>query len=238
MKTKAMTTTNPLETKKNCGILLINKPTGVTSFSLIPRLRRLFNQKKIGHAGTLDPLATGVMIYLIGKDYTRQADTFLQETKEYEAIVRLGEERDSYDIDGQITATSDIVPEMDQIESVVKSFNGEIDQIPPMFSAKKVKGKKLYELARQGKEVERKPKRVSMKTEILGYNYPQLHIRVTCSSGTYVRSIAHEIGELLGCYGCIEMLKRTKSGNFHLSECVELEQVEKTEDLDTILRKK
>ncbi|MCH9620869.1 MAG: tRNA pseudouridine synthase B [Chlamydiia bacterium] len=222
---------------KNHGILLINKPTGRTSFSLIPKLRYLFKEKKIGHGGTLDPLATGVMVYLIGKQYTKQANSFLDDYKEYVATILLGEERDSYDIDGEITKTSAIEPKLEEIEEAIKSFNGEISQIPPMFSAKKVNGKKLYELARAGKEIIRQPKTVHMNTEILSYDYPRLQIKVNCSSGTYIRSIAHDLGEMLGCFGCIEILQRTKSGNFCLNDCINLEDVEKADDLKSLLIK-
>ena len=201
------------------GILLIDKEPGRTSFSLIPKLRKIFNQKKIGHGGTLDPLATGVMVYLIGKKYTKTADTYLLHDKEYEATIRLGEERDSYDIDGEITHTSDYIPTLEEIENALPSFNGEIDQIPPMFSAKKVGGKKLYELARKGEEITRKAKRVTMEVTLLSYDYPQLKIHVRCSSGTYIRSIAHDIGEILGCFGCIEKLQRTRSGAHSVDAC-------------------
>jgi tRNA pseudouridine55 synthase len=218
-------TEKPLPRTKQQGILLINKPFGVTSFSLIPKLRYLCNEKTIGHGGTLDPLATGVMVYLIGRNYTKTADSFLLDDKEYEATILLGEERDSYDVDGTITHTSDKVPLLSEISDAMAAFNGVVDQIPPMFSAKKVNGKKLYELARKGQEIERLPKRVHMKTTIINYNYPHLEISVTCSSGTYIRSIAHDLGQLLGCYGCIKALKRTRSGPYLLENCHQMEDL-------------
>ncbi|MCH9617391.1 MAG: tRNA pseudouridine synthase B [Chlamydiia bacterium] len=229
--------TNATCAEKLQGILLVNKEKGRTSFSLIPKLRSIFNEKKIGHGGTLDPLATGVMVYLVGKKYTKTADTYLLQDKEYEAVVRLGEERDSYDIDGTITATSDIIPSLEEIEQAIPSFNGVIDQIPPMFSAKKVNGKKLYELARNGEEIVRKPKRVTMQTEILSYHYPKLKIKVTCSSGTYIRSIAHDLGQVLKCYGCIEELKRTRSGIHTLENCFSEEDLDKIRPLSSLLKK-
>lgn len=219
------------------GILLIDKEEGRTSFSLIPKLRKIFNIKKIGHGGTLDPLATGVMVYLVGKNYTKTADTYLLQDKEYIATIRLGEERDSYDIDGVITNTSKYEPSLEEIEKALPSFNGEIDQIPPMFSAKKVQGKKLYELAREGKEIVRKAKRVTMQTVLLSYQYPQLKIQVTCSSGTYIRSIAHDLGEILGCFGCIEKLQRTRSGNHRLENCFTEKDLDNLRPLSKLLQK-
>ena len=231
-----MNTQETLATQvKKHGILLIDKPEGRSSFSLIPKLRWLFKEKKIGHGGTLDPLATGVMVYLIGKPYTKMANSFLEDSKEYEATILLGEEHDSYDIDGEIVGTSDIEPELEAIEEAIKSFNGDIDQIPPMFSAKKVNGKKLYELARKGIEIERRSKRVQMETEIVSYEYPRLKIKVKCSSGTYIRCIAHDLGEILGCYGCIEQLKRTQSGRFLLENCFKLDDLEENSDLASYL---
>jgi tRNA pseudouridine55 synthase len=229
--------TNATCDEKLQGILLVNKEQGRTSFSLIPKLRSIFNEKKIGHGGTLDPLATGVMVYLVGKKYTKTADTYLLQDKEYEAVVRLGEERDSYDIDGVITHTSDTIPSLEEIQRAIKSFNGVIDQIPPMFSAKKVNGKKLYELARKGEEIVRKPKRVTMQTEILSYNYPALEIKVTCSSGTYIRSIAHDLGEMLKCYGCIEKLTRTRSGIHTLNNCFSEKDLDEIRPLSSLLKK-
>ena len=231
-------TTLLFETKteqKHTGILLIDKPEGITSFFLIPRFRRLFNEKKIGHGGTLDPLATGVMVYLIGRDYTKTADTYLLHNKEYQATILLGEERDSYDVDGSIVATSNIVPTLADIEREIKGFCGKVEQIPPMYSAKKINGKKLYELAREGKEVVRAPKLVEMQTTVLAYNYPYLDISVRCSSGTYIRSIAHDLGILLGCYGCIKSLRRMSSGNFSINQCHSLDALKDTELLKDLL---
>lgn len=211
-------TDTPLTTLRE-GILLIDKPKGVTSFSLIPKFRYLFNEKKIGHGGTLDPLATGLMIYLVGRKYTKTADTYLLHTKEYTATILLGEERDSYDTDGQIINTSDTVPTLTEVEEAIKAFNGEVEQVPPMFSAKKVKGKKLYELARKGIEIERKSKICTMETELLSYDYPRVKVRVKCSSGTYIRSIAHDLGLMLSSFGCIEELRRIASGGFTIDQC-------------------
>ena len=208
----------------NEGIVLINKPKGRTSFSLVSALRRATGIKKIGHAGTLDPFATGVMVMLVGKNFTRQSDQFLCQDKEYRAKALLGVDTDSYDCDGTITATSSHVPSLADVEVALTQFQGTIKQIPPMFSAKKVQGKKLYELARSGVEIEREPVEITLHTELVSYNYPHLEFKVTCSKGTYIRSIAFDLGKLLGCGAHLIELTRTRSGSFHLSECVDLEK--------------
>lgn len=203
------------------GILLVNKPEGKTSFSIVSALRRRLNVKKIGHAGTLDPFATGVMVMLVGKEYTKQSDTFLQQDKEYEARLQLGVTTDSYDRDGVIIKENGYIPTPEEVEEVIASFNGEMEQIPPMFSAKKVAGKKLYELARQGKEIARLPIKIQIETELLAYQYPYIDIRVRCSKGTYIRSVAHDIGVQLGCGAHLTALIRTRSGPYHVSDCID-----------------
>lgn len=205
----------------NEGILPVNKPQGKTSFSLIRSLRRLTGIKKIGHAGTLDPFATGVMVILVGKNYTRYCDTFLMCDKEYIGQVHLGVTTDTYDCDGKVVARSKKIPSLAEVEEIVRHFQGQIEQVPPMFSAKKVKGKKLYELAREGIEIERTPATIHVETTILDYNYPLLSLRITCSKGTYIRSIAHEIGEMLGCGAHLSQLQRTRSGSFTLTDCMD-----------------
>lgn len=212
-------TLNPL--KAPSGILLVDKPKGKTSFSLVAMLRRIYGVKKIGHAGTLDPFATGVMVLLVGKNYTKLSDQFLGQDKEYEALLHLGTVTDTYDCEGQVVRTSDKVPTLQEIASVVEKFQGEILQVPPMFSAKKVGGKKLYELARKGISIEREAKKVSVQIQILHYEYPDLSIRVACSKGTYIRSLAYEMGEDLACGAHLTELKRTRSGSFHLKDCVD-----------------
>ncbi len=203
------------------GILLVNKPQGSTSFSLIRRLRQLTGIKKIGHAGTLDPFATGVMVLLIGSKFTRLSDKLLSEDKEYIAEVCLGVSTDTYDCDGKVVARSKKKPKEEEIDKMIAHFQGEIDQTPPMYSAKKVKGKKLYELAREGKTIDRKPARVRVKTEKINYQYPLLILHVACSKGTYIRSIAHELGVMLGCGAHLSKLQRTRSGPFNLADCIE-----------------
>ncbi len=208
------------------GILLINKPKGKTSFSLVRELRKLLNVKKIGHAGTLDPFATGVMVMLIGRDYTRLSDRFLLSDKEYVAQVHLGIVTDTYDCEGQILSRSEKVPSIEDIQQALTFFQGEIEQIPPMFSAKKKQGKKLYELARQGIEIEREPVKINVQTELLSFTYPYLELRVKCSKGTYIRSLAYDLGQKLGCGAHLSNLTRTRSGNFLLENCIDGTQLQ------------
>ncbi len=220
------------------GILLINKPKGKTSFSLVAALRRRLGVKKIGHAGTLDPFATGVMVMLVGRNYTRLSDQFLSKDKEYVAQVLLGISTDTYDCEGKIRIQSDLQPDLKKIQEILSYFQGEIEQIPPMYSAKKWQGKKLYQLARQGKEVERVPAKVHIETRLIDYHYPYLELQIKCSKGTYIRSLAHDIGEKLGCGAHLINLKRTRSGHFHLNECIDGELLENLQiDLKTKLLK-
>jgi tRNA pseudouridine55 synthase len=214
------------------GILLINKPKGKTSFSLVRDLRKRLGVKKIGHAGTLDPFATGVMVMLIGRNYTKLSDQFLLGDKEYIAEARLGIVTDSYDCDGQIVSQSDDIPSLEQIQQVLSFFQGEIEQIPPMYSAKKLQGKKLYELARQGLEVERKPAMITLRTEFITYEYPYLTFRVQCSKGTYIRSIAYDLGMKLGCGAHLSNLIRTRSGTFCLEDCLNGEDIYTSMELE------
>lgn len=203
------------------GILLVNKPKNKTSFSLVGALRRLLKVKKIGHAGTLDPFATGVMVLLVGKQYTKLSDKFLAADKEYLATVHLGIETDSYDCDGKLIAENPSIPSEEELNKALEKFQGEVEQTPPMFSAKKIKGKKLYELARQGISIERQPVKVHLTTKLLHYDYPFVELEVKCSKGTYIRSIAHDLGKLLGCGAHLSALQRTRSGAFHLKDCID-----------------
>jgi tRNA pseudouridine55 synthase len=206
------------------GIVLIDKPSGKTSFYLVSFLRKLTQVKKIGHAGTLDPLATGVMVLLVGKKYTKLSNQFLNHDKSYHVKIQLGATSDSYDADGQITKVENSsIPSLADITSALKSFQGEIEQRPPMYSAKKVGGKKLYELARQGVQIERKLQQVNVSTLLKSYTYPYLELAIDCSKGTYIRSIAHDLGQKLGCGGFVVNLIRTRSGPFTLEQCLSLE---------------
>lgn len=213
--------TSKLFSKEN--LILLDKPKGITSFGLVSALRKVTKIQKIGHAGTLDPFAKGVMILLVGKNYTCLSSSFLNQDKEYLAKVHLGITTDTYDCDGQITRQEFKIPSLEEIEEKISSFQGEIFQKPPMFSAKKQGGKKLYELARKGIEVERENVKIILKTQILKYDYPYLDLQIECSKGTYVRSIAHDLGILLETGAHLSELTRTRSGVFHLSDCLSLD---------------
>lgn len=208
------------------GILLVNKPSGITSFGVVARLRRITGVKKIGHAGTLDPFATGLLIILVGKNYTRKSALFMGKDKTYRARVRLGISTDTYDIDGTLVSTSEKIPSPDEIADALAKQQGERLQTPPMYSAKKVGGKKLYELARQGITIERAPSPIELTTTLENYTYPYLDLHVACSKGTYIRSIAHEVGESTGTGAHLESLERTSSGEFTLEESHTLEELE------------
>lgn len=202
------------------GILLVDKQPGSTSFHIVSLLRKLTRIQKIGHAGTLDPFAKGVMVMLIGSEYTKKSDQFLNCDKQYKATLHLGITTDTYDIDGQVMETNGLVPTLTQIEQALVQFQGEVLQIPPMFSAKKIEGKKLYELARKGIEIERAPRKVKVNIQLLRYDYPKLEILVDCSKGTYIRSLAYDIGNVLKTGAHLSSLIRTKSGSFSLDACV------------------
>lgn len=206
---------------KQEGILLVDKERGRTAFYLVKVLRKLTGIRKIGHAGILDPFATGVMVMLIGRSYTKLSDRFIGHDKEYEAIVKLGEATDTFDCDGTITSECSEIPSHEAIQEALMKFQGHIEQIPPMFSAKKVQGQKLYKLARQGLEIERKPIQIRVNTQLLEYAYPFLKLRIDCSKGTYIRSIAHDLGEVLGVGAHLTSLTRTRSGSFKLKDCID-----------------
>lgn len=203
------------------GVLLVDKPRGKTSFSLVNALRRLLHVKKIGHAGTLDPFATGLMVMLIGKKYTKMSNDFLCNDKEYVATLHLGIATDSYDCDGVVMSTSPVIPSLDEVNQAISQFQGEIMQTPPMFSAKKIGGKKLCDLARKGVTIERTAVPVRVETTVLAYEYPHLNIQVSCSKGTYIRSIAHDLGNILQCGAHLSALQRTRSGKFSLDNAID-----------------
>ena len=203
------------------GILPVNKERGRTAFYLVKVLRKITGIKKIGHAGILDPFATGVMIMLLGRPYTKIADTFIHQSKEYLATVKLGASTTTYDCDGEVIATSDRVPSIEEIKEAVKQFQGSILQIPPMYSAKKIKGQKLYVLARQGIEITRKPIQVQLEIKILDYSYPELTLKVKCSKGTYIRTLAYDLGQALETEAHLVELTRTRSGPFELKDCID-----------------
>ena len=211
------------------GILLVDKEVGSTSFRLVSILRKRTKIQKIGHCGTLDPFATGVMVMLVGRDYTRRSDEFLSSDKSYKATLQLGTTTDSFDLEGAITSQSDLIPTFEEVEKAIASFQGEISQVPPMYSAKKIGGKKLYDLARKGITVEREAVKVQLEVKLVQYNYPKLEIEVSCSKGTYIRSLAHDIGQLLKCGAHLIQLTRTRSGSFNLDQCISQEDLQNPE---------
>jgi len=206
------------------GILLIDKPCDQTSFSAVAAIRKETLQKKIGHTGTLDPFATGLLVLLLGRSWTKKAPLFLHHDKEYEAIFCLGKATDTYDCDGKVTHQSDFEPSSQDINKVLLFFQGTYVQTPPMFSAKKIDGTRLYELARKGIQVERKTGEVTIETTLLNYTYPYLSLRIKGSKGTYVRSIAQDLGEKLGCFAYVSSLRRTQSGPFRLQDSLPLNE--------------
>ena len=217
------------------GVLNIYKEKGYTSHDVVARLTRIVGQKKIGHTGTLDPEAEGVLPVCLGKA-TKLCDLLTDKDKTYEAVLLLGISTDTQDTTGKILEeknTADLREEA--VREVVLSFEGEYDQIPPMFSALKVGGKKLYELARDGKEVERKPRHVQIyRIRILQIDLPRVRMEVTCSKGTYIRTLCHDIGEKLGCGGCMESLLRTRVERFGVAESLRISEVEQLMDEGTL----
>ena len=209
------------------GVLNIYKEKGYTSNDVVACLRRIVGQKKIGHTGTLDPDAEGVLPVCLGRA-TKLCDMLTDRNKTYEAVLLLGKTTDTQDISGTVLKECDTsgISDGEAAEHIYR-FVGEYDQIPPMYSALKVNGKKLYELAREGKTVERKSRRVHVfQIRILEMKLPRIRMEVECSKGTYIRTLCHDIGESLGAGGCMESLKRTRSGRFVLEDSVKLAQVE------------
>ncbi len=208
------------------GILIVDKPQGFTSHDVVDFIRKKFGFKKVGHAGTLDPMATGLLVILIGK-YTKASNTFLNEDKEYDATLVLGATSDTGDAWGNIRPcpNSGKILRPD-IENVFNKFLGPIDQVPPSYSAKKFKGKKLYELARIGIELKLEPRRIFINSlQILNINIPEVSFKIICSKGTYVRQLCADIGASLGCGAYLSRLRRTRSGNFGIKNAVSVEEL-------------
>lgn len=210
------------------GILPVDKPQGWTSHDVVARLRRLTGVRRIGHAGTLDPMATGVLLLCLGRA-TRVVSFLADAEKEYRFRVRLGVSTDTCDAEGQVVARSDAIPDdLDAVRRAVARFEGEIEQVPPMFSALKVGGRKLYDLARRGEVVERAARRVHIRQiEVERLCGADLDLRVVCSKGTYVRSLADDLGRALGCGGHVTALRRTRVGEVRVEGCEAMEGVEK-----------
>ncbi|HEY8888828.1 MAG TPA: tRNA pseudouridine(55) synthase TruB [Clostridium sp.] len=207
------------------GILNVFKPTGITSFDVVRTIRKISNVKKVGHAGTLDPEASGVLPVCIGRA-TKAIDYIMGDFKIYEAELKLGVTTDTYDREGKILRECEVNASFDEITSVINSFIGEIKQIPPMYSALKVNGKKLYELARAGIEIEREARPIVIyDIDILNIKIPYVKFRVKCSKGTYIRSLCYDIGEILKCGGMMWNLQRTATGQFHIEDSINIEDL-------------
>ena len=205
------------------GIIIIDKPEGWTSQDVAAKLRGVFHERRVGHGGTLDPMATGVLPIFIGRA-TRAVEFFESAEKEYVAGLRLGLETNTQDTTGETLAEQPVSVTREQVEEVLKRFLGPQQQLPPMYSAVKIGGKKLYELARQGKTVERKPRNIEiLELELLEGSGADYVIRVRCSKGTYIRTLCHDIGQALGCGGCMSSLRRTGAGCYGIEQAVTME---------------
>ncbi len=217
------------------GLLIVDKEPGMTSHDVVDFVRRHFGIKKVGHAGTLDPNATGVLVILLGK-YTKMSNKYLAEDKEYVAEIKLGEKTDSGDVTGNVVEKKDVLCSIDEIKEAVNSFVGEIEQVPPMVSAKRVNGKRLYELAREGRTIERKPIKIKInKIDFLSADLPKIKLKVSCTKGTYIRQLAEDIGEKLGSGAHLAALRRTKSGSHSLEDAVPFSTL-KTMDRNELMR--
>jgi tRNA pseudouridine55 synthase len=207
------------------GILNIDKPPHLTSHDVVNHIRRLSGIRRVGHAGTLDPLATGVLLLCLGPA-TRFIEYLVGHQKRYLATVRLGQETTTYDSEGPVVAERPVNLTVAEIEAALTHFQGKISQLPPMYSAVKKQGQPLYKLARQGVETERPSRQVTIDNiEILQWQPPALYLDISCSAGTYIRSIAHDLGQLLGCGGHISALRRTAVGDFDLATAVPLAEL-------------
>ena len=218
------------------GIVIVDKPQDWTSQDVTARLRRVFNTRRIGHGGTLDPMATGVLPVFVGRA-TRGVEFFEHAEKTYETVLRLGLTTDTEDISGTVLEERDAFVTGEQLEAALEKFRGEIMQIPPMYSALKVGGQKLVDLARKGKEVERQPRPITIhELTLLGMEADGIHLRVRCSKGTYIRTLCKDIGQALGCGGCMAALRRVSAGEYTITEAIPLQELLDTETPEKYLR--
>ena len=218
------------------GIVIIDKPAGWTSQDVVSKLRGVLHTKRIGHGGTLDPMATGVLPVFVGRA-TRGVEFFEHAEKTYEAVLRLGLTTDTEDITGRVLTQNPVDISRDQLEAALEDFRGEIRQVPPMYSAIKINGQKLCDLARRGREVERKPRAVTIfELTALDFSGETARLRVRCSKGTYIRTLCKDIGEKLGCGGCMESLRRVAAGEYTVEEAVELAALVQSSDPESYLR--
>ena len=218
------------------GIVIVDKPQGWTSQDVTARLRRVFNTRRIGHGGTLDPMATGVLPVFVGRA-TRGVEFFEHAEKTYEATLRLGLTTDTEDTSGTVLTEQEVnISEADFL-GVLPQFRGKIQQIPPMYSALKINGQKLVDLARKGKEVERLPREIEIfQLDCLEFSGAEAKLRVRCSKGTYIRTLCKDIGEALGCGGCMAALRRMQAGEYTIEEAVPLQELLETENSEKYLR--
>lgn len=218
------------------GIVIVDKPQDWTSQDVTARLRRVFNTRRIGHGGTLDPMATGVLPVFVGRA-TRGVEFFEHAEKTYEAVLRLGLTTDTEDVTGTVLTEAPVSATDEQIAETLEAFRGNIMQVPPMYSALKVDGQKLCDLARKGKTVERQPRPITIhELTLLERGENTLHLRVRCSKGTYIRTLCKDIGEALGCGGCMERLRRVQAGEYTITEAVPLQELLDTAEPEKYLR--
>ena len=218
------------------GIVIVDKPQEWTSQDVTARLRRVFNTRRIGHGGTLDPMATGVLPVFVGRA-TRGVEFFEHAEKTYETVLRLGITTDTEDITGTVLTERDAFVTGEMLEEVLAKFRGEIMQVPPMYSALKINGQKLVDLARKGREVERQPRPITIhELTLLGMEADGIRLRVRCSKGTYIRTLCKDIGEALGCGGCMAELRRVSAGEYTEAESVPLKILLETENPEQYLR--
>ncbi|MBQ3124174.1 MAG: tRNA pseudouridine(55) synthase TruB [Clostridia bacterium] len=218
------------------GVIIIDKPKGKTSHDIVGILRKKFGTRKVGHTGTLDPLATGVLPVCIG-NATRAADMLLSGEKKYRATMILGKRSDTLDVEGKITEEKAVTVTQQQVRDVIAGFVGEQDQIPPMYSAIKKDGKKLYDLAREGIEVERKARRINIYSiDVVDISLPEITIDVHCSKGTYIRSLCDDIGTRLGCGAVMSELRRTYTAGFSIDEAYTIDELDNIPNLSGTLK--
>ena len=218
------------------GIVIVDKPEGWTSQDVTAKLRGVFQTRRIGHGGTLDPMATGVLPVFVGRA-TRGVEFFEHAEKAYEAVLLLGRTTDTEDVFGNTLTEQDVSLSEEEFLSILPKFRGKILQVPPMYSALKVNGQKLCDLARKGKEVERQPREIEIfELECLEFTGNTARLRVRCSKGTYIRTLCKDIGQALGCGGCMQELRRVQAGEYTIAEAVPLQELLETEDPETYLR--
>ena len=218
------------------GIVIVDKPEGWTSNDVVSKLKGVLHTRRVGHGGTLDPMATGVLPVFVGRA-TRAVEFFEHAEKTYETVLRLGITTDTEDITGTVLTQQDAFVTGEMLEGVLSKFRGDILQVPPMYSALKVNGQKLYDLARKGKEVERQPRSVTIhELTLLGMAAEGIRLRVRCSKGTYIRTLCKDIGEALGCGGCMAQLRRVQAGEYTADEAVPLAELIAAEDPAAYLR--